>query len=331
MSQQTNKTKASPVKKTVPPDTNHRRLDHFLADSDLNFTRSKIQKLIKNGDVSVNKIITVKNSLHINPGDVLSIQVSDSKPLSATPENIPLDIVFEDETLLVVNKPAGMVVHPACGNWQSTLVNALLYHCHKLSNMEDHIRPGIVHRLDKDTSGLLVVAKRDDVHATLAKQLSDRKMARKYVALVWGHLKNNEGTIDTAIGRHPRERQRMAVLEPGNGRQAITHYHIEREYTDCSQLSIKLETGRTHQIRVHLAHLSAPVLGDPIYGGRLKWISRLSPPRRRIAKQALDLIDRQALHAATLGFYHPIHQEWLEFQAPLPNDMGEIIKLFSTH
>ena len=313
------------IEKTVPLETMHRRLDQYLTETNIGFTRSKIQRLIRNGDVSVNSITIKKSGHHIIPDDIISICIPESRPVSATPEAIPLDIVYEDEFLLVVNKPAGMVVHPACGNWTSTLVNALLYHCHNLSNIGGDIRPGIVHRLDKDTSGLLVVAKRDEVHVALSEQLSERKMSRKYIAFAWGHPKKKSGAIEAVIGRHPTHRQSMAVVEANRGRHAITHYQIEKELPECSILSLRLETGRTHQIRVHLAHIGFPIVGDPVYGDRTKWISRLSPSRRRTAQSVLDLLHRQALHAATLGFFHPVSGERLEFQAPLPEDMCNVI------
>ncbi|MBI4550716.1 MAG: RluA family pseudouridine synthase, partial [Candidatus Latescibacteria bacterium] len=231
----------------------------------------------------------------------------------------------EDDALLVVNKPAGMVVHPACGHWDATLVNALLYHCGQLSGAGGTIRPGIVHRLDKETSGLLVVAKRDDVHSVLAGQLAARQIIRQYVAVVWGRLTPDTGSIIAPIGRHPVDRKRMAVVAEGQGRAAITHYRVTERFRWCSLLDLRLETGRTHQIRVHLAHLGHPVFGDATYGGRMKRVGGLSPADRRLATDLLEHLPRQALHAAHLRFCHPLTGETLAFTAPLPDDMAQTL------
>ena len=311
----------------VTPEAGHQRLDRYLASADLNLTRSKIQTLIRSGEIQVNGATAAKTGVTVLPGDCITIRTPEPPPSKAEPEAIPLDIRYEDEWLLVVNKPPGMVVHPACGHWNATLVNALLHHCGDLLHSRDTIRPGIVHRLDKDTSGLLVVAKQEDCLLALSAQLAERTMTRKYVALVWGVPRESTGTITAPIGRDPSHRQRMAVVAPERGRLSITHYQVEQTFLWCSQLSLKLETGRTHQIRVHLASIGHPVFGDPTYEGRTRALLRLSPPLRVIAKQALDRLPRQALHAASLSFRHPISGERINVQAPLPDDMEETIRL----
>lgn len=261
-----------------------------------------------------------KTGYTVGPRDVITIRIPAPVPSSTTPENIPLDIVYEDEALLVVNKPSGMVVHPACGHRTATLVNALLYHCAQLSGVGEASRPGVVHRLDKDTSGLLVVAKQDDVHLALADQMAARRITRQYFAIVWGTPKSPAGTISAPIGRHPVHRKRMAVVE--TGRTATTHYQVTETLGFCSVMSLRLETGRTHQIRVHLAHHNHPVFGDATYGGRVKHIGRLAQPDRRLARAVLDILPRQALHAAVLKFRHPRTERMIECHAPIPDDMN---------
>lgn len=314
----------------VPPEAARQRLDLYLASSDLKLTRSRIQTLIRSGEIQVNGVIAVKTGVIVLPGDRITIRIPEPSPIKSEPENIPLDVCYEDDWLLVVNKPPGMVVHPACGHWSGTLVNALLHHCGPFSPSGDTIRPGIVHRLDKDTSGLLVVAKQEECLLALSAQLAERTMTRKYIALVWGVPREGTGTINAHIGRDPSNRQRMAVVAPERGRPSVTHYQVVKNYVWCSLLSIKLETGRTHQIRVHLASLGHPVFGDPTYGGRTRGLLRLPPPNRVLAKQALDRFPRQALHAASLSFRHPISGEIIGVQAPLPDDMQETIRLVDT-
>jgi len=314
------------IEKTVPPETPRQRLDRYLADSGLSFTRSRIQTLIRSGAVRVNDDVVLKTGWTIEPGDRITAFAPNETPTEMQPEDIPLDIRFEDEFLLVVNKPPGMVVHPACGHRSATLVNALLYHSDRLSHANEAARPGIVHRLDMDTSGLLVVAKRDDIHAALSAQLAERVMTRRYDAVVWGIPRFPEGRIEAPIGRHPTHRQRMAVVDTGHRKHAITYYRVMETFVCCTLLSLKLETGRTHQIRVHLAHIGHPVFGDPVYEGRTRAINRLSPVLRRQMETVLDSLPRQALHASTLAFVHPATGERIEVHAPPPDDMMQTIR-----
>ncbi len=314
------------IERTVPPDTPRIRLDRYLTETDIGLSRSKIQSLIRTGAVAVNAALIDKTSHTVGPGDAIRVNLPEPQPSTALPEKIPLDIVYEDDALLVVNKPAGLVVHPAAGHWNATLVNALLYHCDRLSDIGETIRPGIVHRLDKDTSGLFVVAKRDDVHMALAGQIEAHEVSRKYLAVAWGSPRPESGTIEAPVGRHPVHRQLMGVVE--RGKTAVTHYQVVKSFRFCSLLSLKLETGRTHQIRVHLAHQGNPVFGDSTYGGRVKRLGRLSPTDRRLARTALDLIPRQALHAAELEFKHPETGNVISCRAEVPEDMQTLLKYF---
>ncbi len=276
------------------------RLDHFLAQKLPQFSRSRIQSLIKSGHALRNGRAE-KSGVKIKIADVVTIDEPPAQPVRAEAENIPLDVLFEDADLLVVNKPAGLVVHPAAGNQSHTLVNALLHHCKELSGIGGEQRPGIVHRLDKETSGCLVIAKNDMAHANLSRQFAARAVTKIYLALVAGHLKNKRGVIENAIGRHPIHRKKMAVT--ARGRAAKTEFRVVEELAHCSLVECVLHTGRTHQIRVHLKHLCHPVLGDKLYG----------------AKLAVNF-PRQMLHAWRLGFAHPRTQVRMNFRAPLPND-----------
>jgi 23S rRNA pseudouridine1911/1915/1917 synthase len=260
---------------------------------------------------------------------VIKFQVVDQGERKAEPEDIPLDIFFEDEHLLVVNKPAGMMVHPASGIYTGTLVNALRHHSKGLSAVGGEQRAGIVHRLDKDTTGLLMVAKTDQAHRRLAEQLARRTVRREYRAIVWGQFPADDGSIDSPIGRSRGDRKKMAVRLV-EGRKAVTHYHIEEEFGICSYLALKLETGRTHQIRVHLAHLGHPVLGDPKYGGRRKKLSGLSSPAREVGQELLKVMGRQALHAKLLGFTHPATETFMQFESDLPADMEQALEVLRT-
>ena len=276
------------------------RLDKILVEFLPELTRSAIEKLIENGAVTVGGKMALK-SLKVKQGEAITIQMPDLAPLDALPQDIPLDIVFEDDDLIVVNKPKGMVVHPAAGNYEGTLVNALLYHCKSsLSGINGIQRPGIVHRIDKDTSGLLIVAKNDFAHNKLAAQIKAHTFTREYEGVVCGIVKNDTGTIDAPIGRHPVKRKQMAVTEK-NSKNAITHYKVLERLKGYTYLNFKLETGRTHQIRVHMAYLGYPFAGDSVYG----------------KGKAFSSIEGQCLHAKKIGFIHP-RGGYLEFEAETP-------------
>ncbi len=294
-----------------------RRLDAFLADRVADLSRSQAQKAIEQGAVQVNKSCCSDKNYRLSLNDRVTIELPAPKPLSVQAEAIPLDIVFEDRDLLVINKPRQMVVHPAPGHTGGTLVNALLYHCKDLSGIGGIIRPGIVHRLDKDTSGLLIVAKNDNSHHYLAQQLKERCLRREYLVLVHGLVIPREGSISAPIGRHPVHRKRMAVV-PG-GREAISRYRVLAYINGFTLLKVALETGRTHQVRVHLAHLGYPVVGDPLYGAK-----------ERGALPA-GLRGKQSLHAHRIAFYHPRYGCLMEFAAPLPGDMRRGIAQLRCH
>lgn len=284
------------------------RIDKWMSEQN-DWSRSQIQDWIKAGDLLVNGQV-VKPNYKLQEGDEIVVTVPEAVELEVLPENIKLDVVYEDEDVIVVNKARGMVVHPAAGHTSGTLVNALLYHCDDLSGINGVKRPGIVHRIDKDTTGLLMVAKNDVAHESLASQLKDRKIKREYIALVHGEVAHELGTIEAPIGRDTNDRQRMTVTDK-NAKEAITHFRLLERYKDFTLVECKLETGRTHQIRVHMRYIGHPLAGDPKYG-----------PRRTIQ------LNGQALHAATLGFFHPRTDEWLEFEAPLPADFeAELAKL----
>lgn len=285
------------------------RLDVCLTEK-MGTSRSFIQSLIEEGRVLVNGE-KKKANYRIKAEDRVEINFPEPRELNVVPQEIDLDVIYEDEDLLVVNKPQGMVVHPAPGAWDGTLVNALLYHCKDLSGINGVIRPGIVHRIDKDTSGLLVVAKNDDAHHKLAQQLKEHKMQRSYLAIVHGVLSEPSGTIDAPIGRDPKDRKKMAVVFK-NSRPAVTHYYIEERYIGYTKIKAVLETGRTHQIRVHMAYIQHPVLGDPLYG-----------PKKNIMG-----LTGQVLHAHTLAFLHPRTGEMMEFKSDPPRVfLGVVDKL----
>ena len=275
------------------------RLDKILSLINEEWSRSQVQQWIKAGNVLVNGSAS-KANYKCQEGDSIEITIEEPEELDITPEDIPLDIYYEDADVIVVNKPKGMVVHPAPGHTSGTLVNALMYHCKDLSGINGVMRPGIVHRIDKDTSGLLMVAKNDMAHEKLVKQLQEKTVTRKYNALVHGVIPHDAGTIDAPIGRDKRDRQSMTVTDD-NSRHAVTHFHVLERFRDFTFIECQLETGRTHQIRVHMKYIGYPLAGDPKYG-----------PRKTV-----DL-NGQALHAAVLGFVHPRTEEYLEFEAPLP-------------
>jgi 23S rRNA pseudouridine1911/1915/1917 synthase len=311
------------IRVVVPEARAHERLDKFLSEELPNLSRTRIQKLIEENQVLVEGE-PAKASRPVAPGEQIEIRLPKPKKLEILPEPIPLDIVHEDDHLIVINKPAGMVVHPAFANYSGTLVNALLYHCRGLSGIGGVERPGIVHRLDKDTSGLIVAAKDDLTHRVLSQQFAEKSCEREYWAVVWGHLRQKEGRIETQIARSPKDRTRMTTHAPG--KLAVTNYQVLEEFHLLSLVACHLETGRTHQIRVHLAHLGHPVFGDPTYGGRGRRVTGLSKSDRDRAVQWLRMMPRQALHARTLGFVHPISGKWLRFESELPADMAALLE-----
>ncbi len=301
-------------------DTGDDRLDAYLAARVPTLSRARVQQLLKAGEIHVNGRVE-KASYHVVTGDVITLRVpAPVEPTGIRPENIPLDIVYQDADLLVIDKPTGLVVHPGAGNWSGTLVNALLYHVTDLSGIGGELRPGIVHRLDKETSGLMLVAKNDVTHRALAEMIERRTVVREYLALAWGTIADETFTVNAPIGRHPTERQRMAVLADasitGTRRHAVTHFTVRERMLHATALTARLETGRTHQIRVHLSYYGYPVVGDPVYGQRVaRRILPLLSPRARVAVEALP---GQALHAFRLSFPHPRTREPLVFTAPPP-------------
>lgn len=298
------------------------RLDRFLLSATEGVSRTYLQRLIRDGDVTVNGKVAKQPSYALRDGDSVRLTLPPPRPLETLqPERIPLDILHEDSGLIVLNKPAGMLVHPANGVNVGTLVNALLAHCTDLSGIGGVERPGIVHRLDKDTSGILVVAKTDVVHRGLSVQFEKHSITRQYVAVVCGTPAEGTGTIDARIARSRRDRRRMTGVETG-GRHAATHYEVLEVYPKFSLVQLTLETGRLHQIRVHLQHIGHPVVGDAIYGGEQR---ALNDAETGELKHALAQLKRQALHARLLGFEHPATGENLTFSAPMPKDMQRVL------
>ncbi|WP_405357440.1 RluA family pseudouridine synthase [Ruminococcus sp.] len=286
---------------TVSAEHAGERLDKFLSDSVEGLSRSSLTKLIEDGKVTVGEK-AVKKNYKIADGDCITVLIDDPKPVDIIPEDIPLDIVYEDEHLLVVNKPKGMVVHPAPGNYSGTLVNALMYHCgDHLSGINGELRPGIVHRIDKNTSGLLAVAKSDIAHAGLSEQIKEHSFTRRYLAICYGNIKEDERTVDAPIGRHKIDRKKMCVTQL-NSKPAITHIKVLERYQGFTYIECRLETGRTHQIRVHLASIGHPIAGDDVYG----------------PSKVITSLGGQCLHAYQLGFIHPVTGEYIEFIADPP-------------
>ena len=283
---------------TATAEDNGKRLDLYISQNS-DYSRNSVQILLDNGDITVNNK-SVTKSYKIKDGDCVQITVHPPKDAQITPENIPLDIYYEDSDLLVVYKPKGMVVHPANGNESGTLVNALMFHCKdSLSGINAEIRPGIVHRIDKDTSGLLVVAKNDTAHEHLARQFKEHSITRVYNAIVYGNVKNDEGDIDAPIGRHKTDRKKFCIT-PVNSKNAFTHYKVLERLNGYTLIEARLKTGRTHQIRVHMQSIGHPLAGDPVYG----------------PKSVIKELDGQALHAGVIGFIHPTKNEYMEFSAP---------------
>ena len=294
---------------TLTPEESGQRLDQYLAGAVEGLTRSGAQKLLEEGRAAVNGKPAKKNARLIQ-GDTVTVELPDPKPVDVTPQDIPLDVVYEDADVIVVNKPVGMVVHPAPGHPDGTLVNALLYACgDSLSGINGALRPGIVHRIDRDTSGLLIAAKNDAAHLALSAQLQDHSLARTYEAVVIGNLREDEGTVDAPLARHPNDRKRMAVRP--EGRHAVTHWTVLGRYPGYTHVEGRLETGRTHQIRVHMAYLNHPVLGDPVYGGLRKGFPELAG---------------QCLHARRLTFRHPRTGELVQLECPLPDYFQAVLR-----
>lgn len=308
----------------VPPGKKKERLDLFLTHHVENATRTKVQRAIHEGWVLVDGK-PARPSHSVAAGEVIRVTLPAPPPQKALPENIPLDIIYEDETLLVVNKPAGMVTHPAYGNYTGTLVNALLHHSSGLSRLDDPVRPGIVHRLDKETSGLLVIAKTEEALVSLARQFAKRTVRREYRAIVWGILDRPRGVIEAELGRSKRDRKKMAVVK--EGKVAITEYELLEQFAYLALIRLQLRTGRTHQIRVHLAHIQHPVFGDPTYHGRQLAAGPGTPRQKAEVERLLAIVRRQALHARTIGFTHPTTGRELTFESPLPEDMGQALTI----
>ena len=294
----------------VTKENENKRLDLFVSEQISDLTRSQVGKLLKNNQILLNKEVPQKAGIILKENDVVVVELVEEKPLDVIAENLPLDIVYEDEYLAVINKKQGMVVHPAAGNHNGTLVNALLYHFKNLSTVNSDIRPGIVHRLDKDTSGLLVIAKNNKVHENLAKQIKEKTAKRIYRAIVSGVIKEDRGVIDKNLGRDKKDRKKIAVTTSGKGRTAITEFKVLERFSHFTYVEFYLKTGRTHQIRVHTKYLGHPVLGDATYGYNYKNMK----------------FDGQLLHAYKLEFVHPITGESLSFTAPLPDYFEKTLK-----
>ena len=337
----------------IPLKGQGRRIDQFLSETNLHLSRSRAKKLIEEGAILLNNQKT-KPSVHIKSGDLISGALPEPEPLSLEPEPLPLPILYEDHSIIVIDKPAGMVVHPAAGNPSGTLVNALLYHCKDLSGINGALRPGIVHRLDKETSGVMVVAKDDEAYHQLTRQFKNRRVEKVYLAIAYGNIKESEGLIDAPIGRHPDQRKKMSIRTT-RGRAALTHWKVLERFGSFTFLEIYPKTGRTHQIRVHLSSMGHPILGDPLYGrkgkpgmindpllgkcvnpvrnssGALNPAGIILKPnpaakQRGIISNGVKGINRQALHAHRLRFNHPRTGEKVQFVAPIPQDMKETLE-----
>lgn len=284
------------------------RVDSWLARHMEGITRSHIQKLVRNGNVSINGTC-VRNNYRLKNGDEISVELPEPESSGIRPENIPIDILYEDDDIVLINKPKGMVVHPAAGHYEGTLVNALMYHCgSNLSGINGVLRPGIVHRIDKDTTGVIIACKNDAAHNGIAAQLKEHSINRRYRAIVCGVIREDSGTVDSPIGRDPKDRKKMKC-GIADGKRAVTHYRVLERFREYTYIECRLETGRTHQIRVHMSSIGHPVLGDKIYG----------PSRCPFELQG------QTLHAMVLGFLHPVTGEYLEFEAPLPDYFKQLL------
>jgi 23S rRNA pseudouridine1911/1915/1917 synthase len=294
------------------PDDAGARIDKWISLSVPELSRSYIQKCLKDGCVAVNGKLTVKPSYRVDAGDEIVFEVPDASVPDIEPEDIPLDIIYEDEDMIVVNKPKGMVVHPAPGHYSGTLVNAVMYHCRgQLSGINGVMRPGIVHRIDRDTTGSVMICKNDDAHRSIAAQLEAHTINRLYHAIVWNNITDDEGTVTGAIGRDPSDRKKMAVVDDEHGKSAVTHYRVLKRFGQFTYVECRLETGRTHQIRVHMSHIGHPLLGDTVYGG----------------SSGRFCLEGQCLHAKTLGFIHPRTGEYIETDAPLPEYFRHLLDI----
>lgn len=286
------------------------RLDRFLSEELEDHSRSFLQKLIKEGLVTVDGK-PVKANYRLSASQQVSVQMREPEEVNIEPQEMPLDILYEDGDVCIVNKPKGMVVHPAAGHYRDTLVNGIMYHCQdSLSGINGSLRPGIVHRIDKDTTGALIICKNDKAHSCIAEQLKEHSITRRYRAIIIGNLSEDEGTVDAPIGRHPTQRKKMAVNR-NNGKRAVTHYRVLARFRGYTYIECRLETGRTHQIRVHMASIGHPLLGDTVYGP---------------AKQAYPSLEGQTLHAMVIGFVHPTTGAYMEFEAPLPAYFAELLQ-----
>lgn len=297
---------------TVEESQSGMRLDKFLTETYPDQTRSFLQKLVKSGEIKVNGKPVIKAGFVVEGGDQVSASIPTPQAVEIEAENIPLDILYEDADVLIVNKPKGMVVHPSAGHYSGTLVNAIMYHCaDSLSGINGEIRPGIVHRIDMDTTGALIICKNDAAHVDIAEQIKEHTVTRRYRGIVCGVVKEDEGTIEGAIGRHPTQRKKMAINEK-NGKPAITHYKVLQRFAKYTYMEFRLETGRTHQIRVHMASIGHPLLGDELYGNP-----------KNLAMKGLQ---GQTLHAMVIGFVHPTTHEYMEFEAPLPEYFQNLLQ-----
>jgi 23S rRNA pseudouridine1911/1915/1917 synthase len=292
------------------------RLDVFLPQKDSSLSRSQVKRVIEEGDVLVNNL-SPKPSQRLKEGDIVKLMERPAVEAKAIPQDIPLNIVYEDEAIIVINKAAGMDVHPAPGNYEHTLVNALLFHCHDLSGIGGILRPGIVHRLDKGTSGLIVAAKSDFAHRILAAQFKNHEVDKTYLALVWGDVKGEQGDIELPVGRHPGDRKKTST-KSRRGREAMTYWKVKERYGLATLLDVEIKTGRTHQIRVHLSNNGYPVVGDTVYGNA----SKIRTITNAVLKSRFKALNRQALHAARLSFVHPASNEKMVFKSEMPDDMA---------
>jgi 23S rRNA pseudouridine1911/1915/1917 synthase len=305
---------------TVTDEDRGVRLDVFVSHKYPSLSRSQVKKLIDDGEIQVNEIPVSKAGLKLRSGDAVEFAIREAQPSTVLAQDIPLQILYEDRHLLVIDKPAGMVIHPAPGHREGTLVNAILHHCDDLSGIGGVIRPGIVHRLDKETSGVLLVAKNDETHRHLSDQFKAHLVRKTYKALVFGSPREDEGVIELPVGRHPADRKKMSTTSR-RGKEAVTRWRVVGRYGEVTLLDVDIETGRTHQIRVHLSAMGYPVIGDLVYGGT----GRLKSVKDAALRSRLSAMPRQALHAWRIGFTHPRENRELEFTAPLPEDMRDLL------